>query len=493
MATKPPATSLRTSIFRKLVRDCTRDALVSVSPETPLADVIALMAAEGATSATVTDAEGRPIGILTEQDVTRRVVFRAGADQPVQDVMTPNVVTIAAGDYLYHAIARMRRLDLRHLPVVDERGALAGILDLPVAIADTSAKLMDEIDTLTREDSIDGLAEVKAAQVNLADHMLRENLAATEIQGLLTHINNDVYRRVVNLTLAGMESDGLGPPPREFSVIVMGSGGRGENFVYPDQDNGIIIEDYPDDSHTEIDAWFVELAERMTRDLDRVGFPLCKGAVMATNPLWRKTQTQWKDQVTMWSRRRNTTALRLCDIFFDFRSVWGEAGMARDLRQHVTRVAGGNVAFLRDMYEDGRDHAVALGWFGRFVTERNEVEHKGQINLKHTGTLPLIEAIRLLALREAVDEVSTLGRIQALHDSGVLGRDEYDYLGGSFRHICRLLLRQQVSDFIAGNRVSNYVKPGSLTKRERNMLVDSFKAIRALRDRVRSDFTGNIF
>ncbi len=141
----------------------------------------------------------------------------------------------------------------------------------------------------------------------------------------------------------------------------MGSGGRGENFVYPDQDNGIIIGDYADERHTEIDAWFVELAERMTQGLDRIGFPLCKGAVMATNPLWRKTQTQWKDQVTMWSRRRNTTALRLCDIFFDFRSVWGEAGMARELRRHVTRATGGNVAFLRDMYEDGRDHAVGLG------------------------------------------------------------------------------------------------------------------------------------
>lgn len=489
MATKPPATSLRASIFRKLVRDCTRDAVVSMPPETPLADAIALMAAEGASSATVTDTENRPIGILTEQDITRRVVFRAGADQPVRDVMTPDVVTIAADDYLYHAIARMRRLDLRHLPVIDDEGALTGILDL----ADTSAKLMDEIDTLTWEDSIDGLAEVKAAQVNLADHMLREGLAATEIQGLLTHINNDVYRRVVNLTLAGMESDGRGPPPREFSVIVMGSGGRGENFVYPDQDNGIIIGDYPDARHTEIDAWFVELAERMTQGLDRIGFPLCKGAVMATNPLWRKTQAQWKDQVTMWSRRRHTAALRFSDIFFDFRSVWGEAGMARELRGHVTRLAGENATFLRDMFEDGRDHTVGLGWFGRFVTEREDAAHKGKMNLKITGTLPLIGAVRLLALREGIDEVSTLGRIQALHDKGILGRDEHDYLGGGFRHICRLLLRQQVSDFKAGNSVSNYVDPGSLTKREQDMLTDSLKAIRALQDRVRSEFTGEIF
>ena len=467
--------------------------MVSVPAETPLSDVIALMADSDVNSATVTDNHGRPIGILTEQDVTRRIVFRAAADQPVRDVMTEGVVTIGADDYLYHAIARMRRLDLRHLPVVDEKGALTGILDLAEAIADTSSKLMDEIDTLTWEDSIDGLAEVKAAQVNLASHMLGEGLAATETQGLLTHINNDVYRRVINLALAGMESDGLGPAPGKFSVIVMGSGGRGENFVYPDQDNCFIIEDYPDASHTGIDAWFVELAERMTQGLDRIGFPLCKGAVMATNPLWRKTQSQWYEQVTMWSRRRNTTALRLCDIFFDFRSVWGDPGMARELRRHVTRVAGGNVAFLRDMYEDKRENTVALGWFGRFVTEREDARYKGQMNLKLAGSLPLIGAVRLLALREGIDAVSTLGRIQALHDAGVLDRDEHDYLGGAFRHICRLLLRRQVSDFMSGNEVSNFVDPGSLTKRERDMLTDSLAAIRALQNRVRSEFTGEIF
>lgn len=485
--------SQRTSIFSKLVRDFVSGSALCVTPDTPLVDTVAKMAAAEASSATVVDAQGRPVGILTEQDVTRRVVFQAAAEQPVSDVMTRDVVTISGDEYLYYAIARMRRRDLRHMPVVDSQGAVAGILDLHHAVAEASTELMAEIDTLTREDSVDGLTEIKAAQVDLADHLMAEGLPSTDIQTLLTHINNDIYRRVINLSLSAMETDGYGPPPANFCVIVMGSGGRGENYIYPDQDNGFIIEDYDDDRHTEIDAWFIELAERMTADLDRVGLPLCKGFVMATNPLWRKTLSQWKEQISLWSRRRNSTALRLCDIFFDFRCVWGDPEMANELGVHVVQVAQGNVAFLREMYEDDRDSSVALGWFGRFITERDNAAHKGEMNLKHTGTLPLVEAIRLLSLRDGVATASTLNRMEALHELGVLSHDEHDYLSGGFRHICRLLLRQQIADFTAGNPVSNYVDPQTLTKRERDILTDSFKAIREFRNRVGSEFTGEIF
>jgi CBS domain-containing protein len=485
--------SQRTSIFSKLIGDFVGPLPLLVAPDTSLRETIGRMADGKASVAVITDIDNHPLGILTEQDVTRRITFRADAGQPVSDVMSSPVHTIAQDEYLYYAVARMRRRGTRHLTVVDVEGRVVGMLDIHRAMADASSHLMGEIDALTREDSVEGLTEIKAAQVDLAEHLLTEGLPVPEIQALLTHVNNDIYRRVVNLNLSAMADEGLGKPPVRFCVIVMGSGGRGENFIYPDQDNGFILDDYPDADHTRIDAWFIDLAERVTRDLDRVGLPLCKGYVMATNPLWRKTRSQWKQQVEIWNKRRNTTILRLCDIFFDFRSSWGDADMADELRLHITKVVGGNTSFLRDMYEDDSDHGTALGWFGRFITEKDDQEHLGEMNLKHTATLPLVEAMRLLALREGIEEISTLARMQALHEKGILENNEFDYLEGAFRTISQFLLRQQIKDFKAGKAVSNYVDPKSLTERERDILTDSLKAIHTLRERMRSEFTGEIF
>lgn len=483
----------RIAIFRKLVRDCMRDVPLAVAEGTPLGDAVRQMEATDASSATVTDADARPIGIVTEYDITRRAAFKLDAATPVETIMTATLRTIGEDEYLYYAIARMRRRGLRHMPVIDTTGRLTGMLNLHDAIAAASETLMGQIDTLTQENNVEGLKTIKVAQVELADQLLIESVPATEIQALLTHINNDIYRRVINQNLAAMAEEGLGEAPVELAVIVMGSGGRGENFLYPDQDNGFILGDYPDDRHSEIDAWFTDLGDRMSRDLDLVGLPLCKGFVMASNPLWRKTLPQWKEQVRLWSLKRGVTALRLCDIFFDFRSVWGDRSMADDLRHFVTQTAGGNKAFLRDMYEDDVEHMVALGWFGRLLTEQEDEDFKGRINLKHTGTLPLVEATRLLAFREGIEAISTLQRIDALLKKGVLNTDEHDYLAGAFRHISHLLLRQQIADFKAGRTVSNYVHPDKLSERERDMLVDGFKAIRALRAKIKSEFTGDVF
>lgn len=485
--------SQRTSVFSKLVRDFVGPVPLAVAPEMSLSEVVGRMTDAKASVAIVSDADGRPVGILTEQDVTRRITFRAAPEQPVRDVMSSPVHTITVDEYLYYAVARMRRQGTRHLTVIDIQGRAVGMLDIHRAMADASAHLMREIEALTREDSVGGLIEIKAAQVDLAEHLLAEGVAVPEIQALLTRVNTDIYRRVINLGLQAMAAEGLGRPPVRFCVIVMGSGGRGENYIYPDQDNGFILDDYPDAEHDRIDAWFIDLAERVTRDLDKVGLPLCKGFVMATNPLWRKTRSQWKHQVEIWNRRRNTTVLRLCDIFFDFRSAWGDGAMADELRHHITRVVGGNMSFLRDMYEDDRDHGTALGWFGRFITEKDDKEHIGEMNLKHTGTLPLVEAMRLLSLREGIEETSTLARMEALHAKAILGNDEYDYLAGAFRTISHLLLRQQISDFKTGRNVSSYVNPKSLTVRERDNLVNALKAIHGLRERMRNEFTGEVF
>ncbi|MBC8241171.1 MAG: CBS domain-containing protein [Alphaproteobacteria bacterium] len=441
----------------------------------------------------IVDAQGIPRGVLTEQDVVRRVAFRLAGDSPVDAVMSQPVRVIRANDLMFHAIARMRRAGLRHMPVVDDRDGLVGMLTLDGALARINGQLVAQIESLTQPDTPAGMADVRAAQLQVAEQLLADQVPAPEIQALVSHINNDIYRRMTHHCIGTMEADGLGPPAREFCLIVMGSGGRGESYLNPDQDNGLIIADYPDGEHDRIDGYFLELAARLTQAMAGAGMPLCNGNVMAVNPLWRKTASQWRAQMDYWLVRRNPAALRLSDIFFDFRGVAGERRLAAELRDYITIRLRNNRTFMREMFLQDEHFGVALGLFNRFIVEKEDKGHRGELSLKITGTLPLVDGIRALALLHGVPETGTLARIAKLRDQGVLDNDEADYLSGAFHHISHLLLRQQLADQGQGKAVSNYVHPANLTDREDDMLVDALKAIRDLRDRVRSDLSGELF
>jgi CBS domain-containing protein len=482
----------QTAAFRQRVRDHLRAPPVVVAGATPALEVVALMTDAGASAALVVD-EGRIRGILTEQDVTRRIAGRAVADVPVEALMSAPVATVGEQQPLYEAIGLMRRLGLRHMPVVDDAGALAGMVFLHDALAAANEGLVEQIDRLTHEATLEGLRQVKAAQVQLAADLLDDRVPAPEIQGLISWLNNDIGRRVLAQNVGALAADGWGEPPVAFSAIVMGSGGRGESLLFPDQDNGFVLADYPDAAHGRIDPFFIELAARMSAQLDTLGFPSCRGGVMAINPVWRKTKSQWRAQIRGWIGRRNEVALQLCDVLFDFQSFYGEASLAEDLRSVILRLCQANPGFLRDMFGVQADHRAALGWFRRLLTERTDPAHRGEVNLKYAGTLPLAEAIRLLALRRGIPATGTLARIDALAEVGELDRDSRDHLRGAFDHITGLQLRQQIADFRACRPIGNFVDPHALTARERDLLKDGFRAINGLRDRLRAELTGDVF
>lgn len=89
----------------------------------------------------VLDGGGKVVGTVSEQDLIRvlhptsrtfpfgpQKLMREGLATQVEDVMTPNPATVRPQDEIEHALKRLHGLDLPELVVVDDRGALVGLL-----------------------------------------------------------------------------------------------------------------------------------------------------------------------------------------------------------------------------------------------------------------------------------------------------------------------------------------------------------------------------
>jgi len=127
-------THSQTAAFLRRVREHMQAPPFVVPGDLPALETVARMTAAHASAAVILAAEGCVAGILTEQDVTRRIAGRQIGTRAVSDLMTRPVATVAADQPLYEAIGLMRRLGLRHMPVVDGADDLCGMLYLHDAL-----------------------------------------------------------------------------------------------------------------------------------------------------------------------------------------------------------------------------------------------------------------------------------------------------------------------------------------------------------------------
>jgi CBS domain-containing protein len=80
----------------------------------------------------VTDGRSKPVGLITDRDLTIKVLAagKDGSTTTVYEVMSHHPETVLESATLEEAIAKMKSGPFRRLPVVDENGKLVGILSL---------------------------------------------------------------------------------------------------------------------------------------------------------------------------------------------------------------------------------------------------------------------------------------------------------------------------------------------------------------------------
>src|SRR5262245_60964945 len=111
----------------------------TIGKEATVLQAVKLMVEHKIGALIVTD-QGKIAGIFTERDVMHRVVApeRAPASTRVAEVMTEGVATGSVSTSIDEARSIMVNRRLRHLPIVDDKGALLGI----VSITDLNAYLV---------------------------------------------------------------------------------------------------------------------------------------------------------------------------------------------------------------------------------------------------------------------------------------------------------------------------------------------------------------
>jgi signal-transduction protein with cAMP-binding, CBS, and nucleotidyltransferase domain len=458
--------------YRHRLAEVMAQPVVTGSQDITLAEACDLMANAKVSSLVVIDENGRTSGMVTERDVLRNLSkARAGAlGMRLAEVMSSPVHSVPGDAFLYVGIARMTRLGLRHLVVVDEQNRPVGMITGRALLKmRTSQALVIGDDIGVAESAID-LDRARQSLPALASNLLADGVSARDCAAVISTVLRDITTRAAELAEKTMIADGWDKAPSRFALLILGSGGRGESLLTFDQDNAIVHTGPP--SH---DIWYGEFARRLNTTLHEAGIPYCEGDVMARNPIWRRSLDDWKSEIRHWVFEPKMQTVMNVDIFFDFRPVYGDRELAQELKRYSIETAETSAFFVQFLSINVAMMEVPLGIFGEFTTTH------GRLNAKKFGLLPLVSAARAKAVKAGILATGTADRYAALTAEGLLHQDDLASLIDTHETILRIMLDQQLKDIAAGNSPSSRIEPRMLPRSAQKKLKAAFKRIRTLK------------
>lgn len=296
----------------------------------------------------------------------------------------------------------------------------------------------------------------------------------------INQIHDHMIRCVLLLVEHEAERTGLGPPPVNYDFILFGSGGRKEQTLWSDQDNGLIYDmpTSPDQSE-EVKQYFALFGKKVTEVLTAVGYPPCEGEVLCKNERWCRSVQGWIEAIEGWYEDPGWENVRYLLITADMRCVYGKGEMTARLRRVILDYPEAHRSVAERLLENTLRHKILIGIFGQFLKEQYG-EGAGGIDIKYGAYIPYINGIRLLAILHGVEHSETLERLDALEKQGLQPSKLVGEWREAFAYIVHLRARSlhRLEDGVWSS--SGFVKLDTLSKAELNELKRHLKLGKSL-------------
>ncbi len=468
---------------------------VTVTPDTPIRDVLEQMKTLriGSVVIVAADAPGQPVGIFTERDVLDRIALGGiPQDAPIAEAMTPSPFTLPGHAALVDAAQAMARFRFRHVLVMEE-GRLIGVVSERDLFTLQRLSPGEIAKSIEHAESAEALTRASHEVRRLAGVLLAQGVAAEHLTQFVTTLNDALAVRA--LALAAREN---APPPTLWCWIGLGSEGRMEQTLATDQDNALIFEPVDSENLADTRAAFIRFAGSANLILDQCGFPLCKGDIMARNPKWCLSTSEWRRTFADWIATPHPEALLNAAIFFDFRPLAGDTTIAESLRHWLNQQVQSHTTFFMLMAQNALQVRPPLGLLRDFVPDDSELE--GTIDLKKFAARPFVDAARIFALKHGVSASNTAERIRLCAPRMHMQTEEAAAIIDAFHFIQLLRLRNQEEAVGRDSGIPatttldgklafpNRINPDQLNELDRRILKEALRQARKLQSRLEMDF-----
>ena len=457
--------------------------VVIVSPDTTIKEAAQLMSKKKVGSVLVAK-NNIPKGIVTDEDFRDMVATGVfGIETTVSKIMASPVVCYPRGLSIAQAQLSMMKHHINHICITEDgtpNTKVVGVLsehDIMVSEAHNPSVLMKAIQ---RSKSTNELKKIRHKVTLLLRGFIASNIPLAHISKIIFELNDATIKRIIERCIKKLPT----PPPCDFAWVSLGSQGRKEQLLQTDQDNALIFEDVPTDKLEETRTYFLELAKKVNKRMKIIGYEFCPAEMMAKNPKYCLSLSEWKQQFTKWIIDPGNDEILLCSIFFDFDITYGNIKLSNALADHIFDLTRDNRKFYAVMGATTLRNPSPLGFFRQFLVEQDG-ENKDYFDIKKRGITPITDAARLLILNRQVKNISnTAERFEKLAQLEPNNKE----LFLSCAYTARVLLKLRTKNGLDNRNSGRFIDLTSLSKEEKIKLKRCFKSIRQIQELIKFKF-----
>lgn len=425
-----------------------------------------------------------PVGIVTDKDLRSKIATgKFSIDIPIEQIMSAPVITVSENISIAETQLIMLKQNVGHLCVTADgttKTNIIGIIsehDVVVAQANNPGVLLKETKRATRSKE---LKLVREKLNDLIQNSLDKNIPIQHISNLVGEINIAITKRAVELAIEKMDEQ----PPTQFAWMNIGSQGRKEQLLMTDQDNALIFDDVEENRYDNVKKYFVELAEKVTKTLNKIGYEFCPAEMMASNPMWCKSVTDWNKQYNSWINKPGEKGILMCSIFFDYDFIYGDENLVNQITENIFANIHNNQLFYAYLGTDALKNPPPLGFFRQFLVE-DDGEHKDTFDIKSRALMPLIDAARLLILSQDVKGINnTYQRYKKMAELEPQNADLFESCADAFSTLSHF----RTEEGLANNSNGRYLNLNELSKSDKVKLKNTFQPIREVQDAIKNRF-----
>ncbi|SDP19958.1 CBS domain-containing protein [Nakamurella panacisegetis] len=457
-------------------------SVVQVRPDATIADTARYITEAGQSCALVAARHG--FGIVTDSDFRRGLATgHVAASDHIVRLATFPAISVPEGTGVATAFLTMLHRDVHHLVVTGADGSPSGVVRLTDM---TAGEVRDPLlvrDAIRASATVAELADATRMIGGTAVELFDTGVPARQIGGLLAAVTESVLQRL--LTFHASELDHRG----QTSFLVLGSLARREPLPLSDVDTALVWAD-PTEGRAPGEL-LRGVAEQIIVDLETCGLRRCVDGANASNPLFSRSVSDWTAAAPRWiSQPSGGRSLLLTSMIADSRPLTN-LGLGRRVLDALLEVARSR-EFLDPLLRFTVSSKPPTGLVKDFVLEHSGV-HRGQVDLKRGGLLPISSLGRWAAVLTGDGRGSTVDRLRRGQEAGIFTADEVEALVGSFDEIYALLLRREVESIRAGRPdLDHHVDPKTLDPLTRRYVRDAFRSISEVQARLLSDGPGRI-